>query len=511
MQSLAQSGGAAGRDETLARLAHERFDVLAIGGGIVGAGTAALAARHGLRVALLERADFASGSSSASSKLIHGGLRYLRMGDFRLVREALHEGTVLKRTVAPQLVHDLDFVLPVYHGGPYGRGAIGAALALYSLLGGHARGRGRFVPAARAQALVPALNGAGLRGVGLYADAQTNDARLCLANVRSAADAGAAAANRVEVVGIERRGDETRVAARDLRTGAALEVAARTVVNASGAAVDEVRRLEDPQAGASVSLSKGAHLVLERPPGWRAALTIPIDRERVSFAIPWEGLLLLGTTDSAFDPERDTLAVTAGEEAQILAEAGRVLPPEVLRPEAIRARFAGLRVLPLTAGATAEARREVVLTRGPLGVVSVAGGKLTTYRAIAISVLRELRADLGLREVDRTPFPLPGAADPRPVAAGLRRDFPALEPERAQHLACAYGSLAAEVLASGSLEPLAPGALDVEAQAVYALEREWALDADDVLRRRTTLALRGLDTPELRERLARLADERIQA
>jgi glycerol-3-phosphate dehydrogenase len=500
VQTLAQ------RAATVARLEGERFDLLVVGGGIVGAGTAALAAGLGLRVALLERADFASGTSSASSKLIHGGLRYLRMGDFRLVREALREARLLQRTVAPHLVHELDFVLPVYRGGPYGRASIRAGLALYAGLTGSLSSRGRVVPVAHAGALVPLLRREGLVAAGLYADAQTNDARLCLANVRAAADAGAAVANRVEAVGIEAAGGGLVVHALDLLGGASLAVAARTVVNAAGPSVDGVRRLEDPRAGTSVALSKGAHLVLDRPGEWRAALTVPIDRTRVSFAIPWEDMLLLGTTDRALEPDEDAQVVTAQEEAQILAEAIRALPADVLRPEAIRARFAGLRVLPLTNGSTAQARREVTLSRGPLGVLTVAGGKLTTYRAIARSVLGALRADLGLRPIRRRAVPLPGAADPEAAAAALRQGVSGLEPELAGHLARSYGSLAADVLAGSAerpdaLEPLAPGALDVVAQVLYARDREWAVDPDDILRRRTTLALRGLDSPELRGRL----------
>ncbi|HSP73985.1 MAG TPA: FAD-dependent oxidoreductase, partial [Gaiellaceae bacterium] len=293
MQSLAHRGAEI-RAETLAELARGGFDLLVIGGGIVGTGTAALAARQGLRVALLERADFAAGTSSASSKLVHGGLRYLRMGDVRLVREALRESVVLRRVVAPHLVRELDFLLPVYRDGPYGRPAIRAALGLYSLLGGSPRGR--IASPERAAATVPFLRLEGLAGAGLYADAQTNDARLCLANVRAAADAGAAVANRVEVTAIGRAGGRTVVTAQDLCGGTWLEVSARAVVNASGAAVDAVRRLEDARAGTSVTLSKGAHLVLERGGPRAVALTIPVDRERVSFAIPWEGLLLLGTT-----------------------------------------------------------------------------------------------------------------------------------------------------------------------------------------------------------------------
>jgi glycerol-3-phosphate dehydrogenase len=492
------------RDRGLERLRSERFDLLVIGGGIVGAGTAALAARLGLRVALVDRADFASGTSSASSKLIHGGLRYLRMGDFRLIREALHEERALAHEVAPHLVRELPFLLPVERDGPYGPTAVRVALATYAGLTGTPRLRGLTVSPARAAELVPPLEVGRLRTVGLYRDAQGNDARLCLANVRAAADAGAAVAGRVEVVALERSSNGIAATVRDNAEGGTTTVSTRAVANASGAAVDDVRRLEDPRAGASVTLSKGAHLVLDRPTHWAAALTIPVDHTRVAFAVPFEDLLLLGTTDTAFERGRDTLDVTPQEEAQILAETGRVLPAELLRPEAIRYRFAGLRVLPSTHRSTARTRREVAFSRGRLGMVSVAGGKLTTYRLIARTVLQSLRSDLGLRRLDGQ-APLPGAGDPAAVAGTLS----GVAPELAGHLASTYGTLASEVLASAdqradALEPLVPGALDVVAQAVYARTHEWALEPEDVVRRRTTLAFHGLDGPGLRDRIERV-------
>jgi len=463
-----------------------QFDVVVIGGGIVGAGTAAHAARLGLRVALLERADFGAETSSASSKLIHGGLRYLRMGDVRLVRESQRESSILRRRVAPHLVRDLQFVLPVYRDAPYGPLAIGAAVTFYGAL---ARRRASLISAAHARELVPQLRGDGLRAAGIYRDGQTNDTRLVLANVRAAADAGAFVANRCEVVGVERGA---------VHTSTGLELRTSHIVNATGAAVDVVRRLEDPRAGTSVMLSKGAHLVLDLPAEWQAAIAVPVDARRIAFAVPWEGMLLLGTTDTP----AETPHVTEEDEAQILTEASRALPAELLAPDAVRARFAGLRVLPLTSRRTAEARREVTLSRGPLGMVSVAGGKLTTYRAIARTVLRELGYG-----ADSAPVPLPGAAEPERVAAELD-----VEPSLALHLARTYGSLAHEVLeVSDDLRRLAPGASEVAAQVVYAREREWAVDADDVLRRRTTLALRGLATPAVRAQVEALLAESVTA
>jgi glycerol-3-phosphate dehydrogenase len=492
------------RERALERLREERFDLLVVGGGIVGAGVAALAASHGLAVALLDRADFASGTSSASSKLIHGGLRYLRMGDFRLVREGLQEARALSASLAPHLVRPRRFLLPVYADGPYGRAAIGSALWMYRAFSGdHTQIR---VAPEQAQALVPSLRTDGLRGGGLYSDAQTNDARLCLANIRAASDRGAVVLNYAEVTGIERvasRGFAVHVL--DPVAGLEESVSTRAVVNAGGPWVDEIRRLEDSNAGTSVLLSKGVHLVLPKPERWGAAVTIPVDRSRVSFALPWEGVLLLGTTDDVFSGSPSSVTVDENDMRQILDEAARALVSDVVRREVL-AEFVGLRVLPLGRRGTASARRETLISRGPTGMVSVAGGKLTTYRRIAVAVLAELRSELGLRGLRPAEAPLPGATAPGLLRDALLRDYPDVDAGTATTLVRAYGSLARDVLAyaregAGALDPLAPGAPELVAQAWYARDREWALTAEDVLRRRTTLALRGFDSPELRARV----------
>ena len=275
-------------------------------------------------MALVERDDFASGTSSASSKLVHGGLRYLRLGHFSLVREALAEVHALSRIVAPHLVRPLNFVLPVYRGGPYGRIPIRGALWSYAGLTGAVSERGRMIAPGAASKLVPPLRLDGLRAAGLYPDAQTDDARLCLANLRGAAAEGGVVLNRAELVGLE---PGLRAHVRDAAGGAEVEVRVRAVVNAAGPWIDGVRRLEDARAGTSVTLSRGAHLVLERNGGWGAALTIPVDRRRVAFAVPWAEMLLLGTTDSPFEGDARSLQPTEAEEQQILAEAQLALEP----------------------------------------------------------------------------------------------------------------------------------------------------------------------------------------
>jgi glycerol-3-phosphate dehydrogenase len=468
-------------EPVLDQLTAQRFDLLVIGGGIIGAGIAEAATAHGLSVALVEKGDFAGGTSSASSKLIHGGLRYLQMGDVRLVREAHEERRMLMNVVAPHLVRRMPFLFPLYRDGPHRPWVVRTGVLLYS---GLARSRlnGR-VSEARALRLVPTLNTEGLHSSALYADAWTNDGRLTIANVRGAADRGAVVANYAEVVAVYPDGADVRIGSEMVR------VNARSLVTATGPWLDKLRRLEDPGAQPSVRLSKGVHVIVDGGEDWKAAVTIPQDKVRVSFAIPWEGKLLLGTTDTLYEGEPEDVRVTDEDIRSVLAEASDAV--HGIGPA--RATFAGLRVLPGGPGATENARRETVYTRGPAGMLSVAGGKLTTYRRIALDALDQI----GVRNLDRRPRPLPGAIGrvewPDAVGSTLRN-----------HLLHLYGTLAAEVLAPARedpalLEPMVDGRPDIRAQEVYARAREWARTDEDVRRRRTTVWIAGLDSKHASE------------
>jgi glycerol-3-phosphate dehydrogenase len=464
------------RVDAIERLGSRRFDLLVVGGGIVGAGIAEAATAHGLDVALVDKGDFGGATSSSSSKLIHGGLRYLRLGDVGLVREAHHERRILMNVVAPHLVRRLPFLLPLYENGPYRPWFVQSGILLYSTLA-RARLNG-LVAVERAHRMVPQLRGEHLRSCALYADAWTNDGRLALANVRAAADGGATVLNYAEVVAV--RGGEGAEVAVDGRT---VSVRAAKVVNASGPWVDHIRRLEDPRAKRSMRLSKGVHVLVDGGEDWDAALTISHDKVRVSFAVPWEGMLLLGTTDTLHDGEPETARVTDEDVAQVLAEAAVAVDP--IGPP--RATFCGLRVLPGGDGGTASARRETVYSTGPSGMVSVAGGKLTTYRRIALDALDQL----GVRGLSKRPRPLPGATGLERIAWPVEIDTPTRN-----HLLHLYGSLALEVLAPAAedpslLEPLVSGRPDLRAQELYARTHEWARTDEDVLRRRTTGWLAG--------------------
>lgn len=489
------------RSDAIDVLSRSRFDLLVVGGGIIGAAVASHAARLGLSVALVDAGDFGGATSSASSKLVHGGLRYLRLGDVRLVREAHRERRALTKVVAPRLVHRTLFLLPLYRDGPYRPAVVQGAILFYSTL---ARSRLNWlVPPGRACRLVPPLRTQDLRSCALYADAWTNDARLCLANVRAAAEAGACVLNRAEAV--ELRQAAGRVVGAEIRVdGELVGVEARAVVNAAGPWVDRVRRLEDRASGTSVLLSKGVHALVPADMSWEAALTIPQDRMRVTFAVPFYGMLLLGTTDTPHEGEPSEVAVEAADVEQVVSEARVAVEPSLVAVERVRATFAGLRVLPAGAGDSVSARRETVLSRGRGGMLSVAGGKLTTYRHIALDVLERLRSELALHRIDRRPWPLPGVGE----GASLR--FPGeLDAAARDHLLHLYGTLAAQVLAPARedpalLEPLHPNGPDIAAQALYAATHEWATTAEDVLRRRTTVFYRGLGDEQAARRVEEL-------
>ena len=465
------------RVAAIERLASREFDLFVIGGGIVGAGIAEAASAQRLDVALVDKGDFAGATSSASSKLIHGGLRYLRLGDVGLVREAHTERRALMRIVAPHLVRRLPFLFPLYEDGPYRPWFVQTGIVVYSTLA-RAKLNG-LVELDRARKLVPELRADGLRSCALYEDAWTNDGRLTLANLRAAADRGATVLNGAEVVGVQPL--ELRV------DGQVVSVRAKQVVNAAGPWVDHVRRLEDPHAKPSMRLSKGVHVVVDGGESWGAALTIPHDKVRVSFAVPWEGMLLLGTTDTEYTGSPGDVSVSDTDVAQVLDEAGVAL--DAIGPP--RATFAGLRVLPGGDGGTASAKRETVFSTGPTGMVSVAGGKLTTYRRIALDALHHA----GVRGLSRRPRPLPGAEGLDRIAWPVE-----LDSATRAHLLHLYGSLAVEVLQPAVedpslLEPIVAGRPDLRAQDLYARTHEWARTDEDVVRRRTTAWLAGSREP----------------
>ncbi|MFE1950840.1 FAD-dependent oxidoreductase [Streptomyces sp. NPDC059524] len=520
------AGSHPSRAETREQLSKATYDLLVIGGGILGISTAWHAAQSGLRVALVDAGDFAGATSSASSKLLHGGLRYLQTGAVKLVAENHFERRAVSRNVAPHLANPLTFYLPVYKGGPHGAAKLGAGVFAYSALSAFGDGVGHLLSPAKAQQDVPELRTENLKAVAVYGDDQMNDARMALMTVRAAVDAGAVVLNHAEVTGLRfTRGRVTGAELRDRLDGEEFGVGARLVLNATGPWVDHLRKMEDPNAAPSIRLSKGAHLVMKRTSPWKAALATPIDKYRITFALPWEDMLLLGTTDEEYEGDPADVSVTEKDIDQILDEAAFSVRDQQLKRELMTYAFAGLRVLPGGPGDTSKAKRETVVTEGRGGMLSVAGGKWTTFRHIGRTVMQKLESLPGhplgedfepIKELPKR-LPLPGVANPRAVAHRLLVDNPAPGPrmgaDTAKHLATHYGSLAFDIARLANedaalAERVHPDAPEIMAQVVYARDHEWAETADDVLRRRTTLTIRGLDSDEVRGKVQKVLDDK---
>lgn len=488
------------RAETIERLQREQFDLLVIGAGIIGTRIAFEAARCGLRVALVDAGDFGGGTSSASSKLVHGGFRYLPMGDVGLVRQSQHERRLLLEVIAPNLVRPIPFLLPTYGESARGPATVSAGLLLYRALAGRG-GHIGWVSESTAQALVPPLRTDGLRMCGVFEEAETIDSRLVLATVKAAARSGALVLNHARVVGLELRHNRSGLATIDAAPDTGLEVRARHVINAAGPWVDHVRRLDDPSAGALVRLSKGVHILLSLTQPWAAGVAMPLPGGRVALSIPWQGMLMLGTTDTLYVGDPSDVRVTQADVDLVLEEASGYLPVELLRPDQVRCQIAGLRALPIEEGDTAEARRSHLIETSRDGLISVAGGKLTTHRLIAADALHRVR-DRRLASLEPDCGQLAGTGWSVEVEAHT-----GLPPDVADNVERLYGDEGGNVLrlAAGmpdGLERIHPAGPDVWAQAAYAVQSEWACSAEDIARRRTSLSVRGLTTDEVMRRLS---------
>lgn len=508
------AAAAASRGRTLDRLADETFDLLVVGGGINGAGIARDAALRGLAVAVVEQADFASGTSSRSSKLVHGGFRYLEQGRVRLVLEACRERERLQR-LNPHLVHPQRFLFPIYDGASVGRLKMRLGLLAYDLLAGTpGRRRHRMLSAEAVRAAEPALRAEGLRGGGCYWDARTDDARLVVETLLSASDEGAAVASYVQLAGLlKASGRITGARIVDRLSGREITVRARVVVNAAGPWIDAVAAL-DETGPPRLRLTKGVHLLVPRERvGNRDAIVLrALQDGRVLFVVPWEEQALIGTTDTDHAGGPDTPPVVEpGDVAYLLETVNHYFPAARLTPADVVSAYAGLR--PLVAPAAGSARtpsdtsREEDILVSRSGLVTIAGGKLTTYRVIAAAVvdraLGVLRAAGDRRRFARSctaelPLPGGGAAPAELAATALSRDGHGLTPAVVAHLARRYGRRLGEVLGvvggDRSLGvPLVPSLPDPRAEVIAAVEREWAVTLEDVLRRRTQVALRAAD------------------
>lgn len=481
------------------RLADTHFDLLVIGGGVTGAGVALDAAARGLSVALVERDDFASGTSSKSSKLVHGGLRYLQQGDVRLVYQALRERQRLLHN-APHLVSVLPFLIPVLtKDGPVSKKiakALRSALWMYDLTGGLRIGkRHRRLDAGGALAHCPTMPADRLSGGFVYYDATADDARLTLTIARTAARSGAVVANRCAVVGLTvdagGRVDGARV---DTGDGEEVAVRARTVVSATGVWADEVRALDEGGDPDTLRPAKGVHVTVP----WdlvrndiAVIISVPADK-RSLFLVPWVARpgggfdhCYIGTTDTDYVDDLDRPQTNDDDLDYVLSAVNHHLTTTITRDD-VTGVWAGLRPLvkQASSGRTADLSRRHAITAGPSGVISVTGGKLTTYREMAEDTVDAVLDRLGRRARCRTRrLRLVGADGHTPTDSSIDAD-------RDAHLAARYGSETATVLGlienvPGLGEPLVPGLRYLRAEAVFAVRHEMATTLVDVLTRRT--------------------------
>jgi glycerol-3-phosphate dehydrogenase len=494
---------------------HE-LDVLVLGGGVVGAGTAVDAVTRGLDTALVEARDWASGTSSRSSKLIHGGLRYLEMLDFGLVREALRERSLLLRELAPHLVRPVPFLFPLTHYG-WERTYVGAGVALYDAFG-HATGRSSGLPYHRqltrrqALRLVPSLRRDALTGAVQYWDAKVDDARLTVTLVRTAAAYGGLVANRARAVGFLREGERV-IGARvhDLESGTVFDVRARQVVNATGVWTDETQAMLGARGRIHIRASKGVHLVVPKDRIHSATGLLMRTERSVLFVIPWGRHWVAGTTDTDWNLDKAHPAASRRDIDYLLDRVNAVLTTPLTGAD-VEGVYAGLR--PLLRGETDEATsklsREHVVAHAVPGLVVVAGGKLTTYRVMAKDAVDAVAHGLS-RKVPPScteEIPLVGA-DGFQAMWNNRHRIAArsgLHVARIEYLLRRYGSLLPEVLGLVAADPtLAEPVTFAEdylrTEIVYGATHEGVRHLDDVLTRRTHISIETFDRGE------RCADE----
>jgi len=496
--------GPASRKRAIERIRTEEFDVLVIGAGVTGAGCALDAASRGLTVAVVEQRDLASGTSSRSSKLIHGGLRYLEQLNFRLVREALRERSLLIQHLAPHLVRPVQFLYPLRHR-IWERLYVGTGIALYDFLaklGGNPLPRHRHLSRSGALRAIPSLSKDSLVGGIQYYDAQVDDARHTLAVTRTAAANGAAVATSMRVTGLVRsNGRIVGAEATCLETGDQLEIRARHIINATGVWTDAVETMAG-NTQVDVTASKGIHLVVPRDRIAGDSGMIIKTKTSVLFLIPWRNHWLIGTTDTTWNLDLAHPAASAADIDYLLRHINEVLQ-EPLTKDDVQGVYAGLR--PLLTGesdATSKLSREHGVWHTAPGLTTVAGGKYTTYRVMAQDTVDAAVQDLGgpIPASATAELPLVGA-DGYQAMWNRRQSIAAesgLTVLQIERLLSRHGTLATEVLgiitARPELAAALPGSDDyLLAEAVYAVVAESALHLDDVLTRRTRISIEAWD------------------
>jgi glycerol-3-phosphate dehydrogenase len=498
------------REASWRELAGQHFDVLVIGGGVVGSGTALDAATRGLRVALVEARDLAAGTSSRSSKLFHGGLRYLEQLEFGLVHEALRERELMLTRLAPHLVKPVSFLYPL-HGRFWERPYVTAGLTLYDVMaGGRAVPRQKHLTRSGALRMAPALRPDSLIGAVRYYDAQADDARHTMTVARTAAHYGAVVRNSTQVIGFLREADRVSgVRVKDTENGEEAVISASVVINCTGVWTDELQQLAGGRGRFRVRASKGVHILVPRDRIVSDTGIILRTEKSVLFIIPWGSHWLIGTTDTDWHLDLAHPAATRGDIDYILEHTNKVLVTPLTHDD-IEGVYAGLR--PLLAGEseqTSKLSREHAVARVAPGLVAIAGGKYTTYRVMAADAVDAAAVDIPRRVAPSITdkVPLIGA-DGYHALVNQAEQIAArygLHPHRVTHLLNRYGSLLHQVLALTDdrrelLAPI-PGSPDyLQVEVVYAASHEGALHLDDVLARRTRISIeyahRGVESAQ---------------
>lgn len=490
-----------------------KFDLIVIGGGINGAGVARDGALRGLKTILIEKDDFASGTTSWSTRLVHGGLRYLEYFEFNLVRESLREREILLRT-APHIVQPIQLTIPIYEYGSRSYWEIKAGMMLYDILSyDKTLPAHRMLPKPHLQQLFRAVNPEQLTGGAQYYDGQVEYAeRLCLENVVSAQDAGAVMLNYVKVIQLHREGDRiTHLTCRDERSGKTFDVHGTdtsVVINTSGPWVDEVCGLGNPKAIGNtrkIGGTKGSHIIVNPfagAPETALYVEAKVDN-RPFFIVPWLGLYLIGTTDLHYDGDLDCIKATDTEVDYLIAETNRIFPSARITRDDVTFTYSGVRPLPYAKGKKPGSitRSHILYDHSKEGVsnlISLIGGKLTTFRQVGEEMVNAAYKKIGrpAPHCKTRTSPFPGAmtaTDPR-AQAMVSKYGDILSMSQLAHLFELYGAKSIDVLAlidhaPDLAERIVPYRPDIKAQAVYAVQSEMAYTLIDICRRRTTLSM----------------------
>jgi glycerol-3-phosphate dehydrogenase len=491
------------RGAALREMAREPLDVLVIGGGVVGTGAALDAATRGLRVGLVEARDYASGTSSRSSKLVHGGLRYLEQLDFRLVREALRERSLILNRLCPHLARPVPFLYPLQHR-VWERFYVGSGVLLYDTMGGrHGVPSHRHLTKRQALRAFPSLKKDALVGAIQYYDGQVDDARHTMMLARTAAEYGAHVATSARVTGFLREGDRvTGARVQDLESGAEVEIEARQTINAAGVWTDEIQEMVGGRGQINVRASKGVHIVVPRDRIRADTGIISRTEKSVLFIIPWDSHWIIGTTDTDWELDLAHPAASRSDVDYLLEHANALLRTPLTHEDVVGV-YAGLR--PLLSGEsedTSQLSREHAVVSPVAGLVMVAGGKYTTYRVMAKDAVDAVVHSLP-RKVPpccTDTIPLVGAEGYAAAWNGREQlaEESGLHLARIEHLLHRYGSLTRELLAlvverPELGEPLPGAPMYLRAEAYYAALAEGALHLDDILTRRTRISIEAVD------------------